>query len=76
VLGNQEKMAFVTGDANGDNKLDILDWNMLFGCYSDIQPPRSCDEQRKLASDLDDDGSVTLIDLNLLVRELSVQPGQ
>ena len=40
------------GLKRGDNKLDILDYNTLVGCYtSDSQPiPKSCDEARKLKS--------------------------
>ena len=33
----------VAGDINGDNKLDILDYNMLLDCYSDLQPAKACD---------------------------------
>jgi len=75
-------VTLVTGDAAvlpaGDNKLDILDYNMITDCYtSEIKPAINCaDSTKKLASDLNDDGLVNLIDLNLYTRELSTQSGQ
>jgi M6 family metalloprotease-like protein len=67
----------VTGDSNNDNYLSILDYNMLLDCYSDLTPARSCtDANKKLMTDLTDDGSVNQFDYNLFLRELSVQSGQ
>lgn len=68
-------LAFVTGDADNNNALNILDYNMMINCYSDILPPVSCTEQDKLATDFTDDDSVNQIDYNLFLRELSVQSG-
>lgn len=32
----------VAGDADNDNKLNILDYNMLLNCYSDLTPAVAC----------------------------------
>jgi uncharacterized protein YegL len=68
---------FTAGDIINDNKLDILDYNSLIDCYSDLQPPSSCsDAQKKKSSDLNDDGPVNQFDYNLFLREIASQPGQ
>ncbi len=68
------QLAMVNGDANGDGVLDILDYNLIQGCVSDFgAAPTDCDSVRAAKSDLDDDGKVTIFDMNLLIRELSVQ---
>lgn len=65
----------VTGDVNNDNKLDILDYNIIIGCYSDFAPAQSCTADQKLAADLTDDGNVNQFDYNLFLRDLSTQAG-
>lgn len=66
-----------TGDTDGDNKLSILDYNMISDCFSDLLPARNCtDANKKLATDITDDGNVNQFDYNLFLRELSVQSGQ
>ncbi len=76
-LINIPNITLVTGDTNNDNRLDILDYNILYGCYtSDLMPtPRSCPGTNSTKADLDDEGKVNLFDLNLFIRELSVQSG-
>lgn len=68
-------VTLVTGDTNNDNALNILDYNMIVGCYSDFGPPISCTASQKLATDLTDDGNVNQFDYNLFLRDLSVQNG-
>lgn len=70
-------LSVVTGDINDDNKVNLLDYNTIFGCYStELFPiPRFCDEKGRNAADLTDEGDVNQYDLNLFIRELSVQPG-
>lgn len=65
----------VTGDVNGDNKLNILDYDIIVGCYSDFAPPVSCSGTQNNDSDLTDDGKVNQFDYNLFLRDLSVQNG-
>jgi hypothetical protein len=65
----------VAGDTNTDNRLNIIDYNVIRDCYSDTQPARNCNAERKLASDINDDGNVNQKDYNLFLRELSVQNG-
>lgn len=69
-------LTLIAGDANNDNILNILDYNVLLGCYSDISPASSCTAAQKLASDFNDDGNVNQYDYNLFLRELSVQTGE
>ena len=72
-----QTITLVSGDVNNDNKLDILDYNILYGCYtSDLMPtPKNCDSSNAAKADLTDEGKVNLFDLNLFIRELSVQSG-
>jgi len=64
----------IAGDINGDNKLNILDYNAITSCFGTKQNSSSC--QSKTAADLDDDGIVDGVDYNLFLREISVQNGQ
>ncbi len=70
------QISLVAGDANNDNKISILDYNMLLGCYSDFAPAANCPGSNKAQTDFTDDGSVNQFDLNLFLREVSVQTGQ
>jgi Mg-chelatase subunit ChlD len=66
----------VAGDTNNDNQLDILDYNMLLDCYSDLAPATNCSATKKVMTDLNDDNSVNQFDYNLFLREISTQPGE
>lgn len=66
----------VNGDANNDNQINIMDYNLLLGCYSDLLPATDCDDYRKLQTDLNDDGDVNQFDYNLFIRELTNIGGQ
>jgi Mg-chelatase subunit ChlD len=66
----------VAGDANNDNQLNIIDYNLMIGCYSDLSPAVSCDPDVKPTTDFNDDGDVNQFDYNLFLRELSTQPGE
>lgn len=68
-------ISLIAGDTDSNNKLDILDYNMIVDCYSDYLAPVACDASKKDATDLNDDGNVNQIDNNLFDRELSVQFG-
>ncbi len=69
-------VTFVTGDVVTDNALNILDYNVIVGCYSDFAPAVSCTPQQKLDADLTDDGKVNQFDYNLFLRDLTVQNGE
>lgn len=76
-ISNQlPETTLVNGDINHDNTLNILDYNILMGCYSDFLPAPSCTADNKLLSDLDDDGDVNQYDYNLFLRELTNREGQ
>jgi hypothetical protein len=67
------QIELVVGDANNDNALNILDYNILLDCWSDLAPPIACDDPaKKLSVDFDDNGSVNQYDYNLFNREISV----
>jgi hypothetical protein len=68
-------VTLVTGDVNSDNIINILDYNILIGCYSDLLPAVSCNANSKVISDLNDDGFVNQTDYNLFLREITVQNG-
>ncbi len=61
----------VVGDINEDNQINILDYNTLMGCYSDLLPATSCTSANNTLSDLNDDGAINQFDYNLFLRELS-----
>jgi hypothetical protein len=65
----------ITGDINGDNQMNILDYNILMNCYSDLLPPVNCDALKKGSADLTDDGQVNQYDYNLFLRELNNRGG-
>lgn len=69
------QIAIVAGDANNDNTLNILDYNLVVGCYSDLAPAVDCDDERKLLTDINDDGNVNQFDYNIFLREITVQSG-
>jgi hypothetical protein len=70
------ELSLVTGDVDSDNRLNILDYNQITDCYSDLAPARNCiDTLKKERTDINDDGSVNQFDYNLFLRELKVQPG-
>ncbi len=65
----------VAGDANGDNKLNILDFNFLDDCYGN-NANATCTPAKRLLVDFDDNGVVDLFDSNTLLRELGTQTGE
>jgi hypothetical protein len=68
--------ALVVGDGNGDNKINVLDYNFMLDCFSDLAPAKNCaDANKKKMTDFSDDGAVNQVDYNLLLREISVQVG-
>jgi hypothetical protein len=69
------QVALVAGDVNGDNTINILDYNLLVGCYSDLLPAISCTDENKVRTDLNDNGGVNQFDYNLFLREITVQSG-
>ncbi|HVF69232.1 MAG TPA: dockerin type I domain-containing protein [Xanthomonadales bacterium] len=69
-------ITMIAGDVNQDNKMNILDYNLLMGCYSDILPPVSCSPASQDLTDINDDGFVNQFDYNLFLRELTSQSGQ
>lgn len=79
-IGQENKMpvvALVAGDITNDNKLNILDYNSLLDCYSDLAAAPNCSNtDKKLASDINDDAKVNQVDYNLFLREIATQPGE
>jgi hypothetical protein len=69
-------LSLIAGDINGDNQINILDYNVLMGCYSDLLPATNCNPTNNALSDLNDDGAVNEFDYNLFLRELTNVGGQ
>jgi hypothetical protein len=78
----------VAGDINGDNFLNVIDYNAFLDCgYGDLEPLPIVDPNSRFNSsacqahkppelvDIDDNGVVNSADYNLFLRELSVQNG-
>ncbi|MBA3723703.1 MAG: alpha/beta hydrolase fold domain-containing protein [Candidatus Levybacteria bacterium] len=66
----------ISGDINKDNSINILDYNILSGCYSDLQPAKSCTAANTILADLTDDGKINQFDYNLFLRELTNRSGE
>jgi hypothetical protein len=69
-------LTLVSGDVNNDNAINIVDYNIIVGCYSDLLPPVSCNDLNEIRADLNDDGNVNQFDYNLFIRELTNLGGQ
>ena len=78
----------IAGDTNGDNFLNVLDYNALLDCgYGLLEPLPMADANAPYNSqecqihtpaenvDIDDNGYINSFDYNLFLRELSVQNG-
>ncbi len=78
----------VAGDSNGDNFLNVIDYNAMLDCgYGELNPLPIADANSKFNTqeckahtpvenvDIDDNGVVNSFDYNLFLRELSVQNG-
>lgn len=76
TLNNLPQAVLITGDINYDNNINVLDYNILIGCYSDFLPPVSCNPSQKTPADITDDGAVNQFDYNLFLRELTNITGQ
>ena len=64
-------IALITGDIDGNNQLDVLDFNALLRCHQDInKKATACTQNSLRLADLNDDGKVNQLDYNLLYREL------
>lgn len=69
------KATLRNGDANNDNMLNITDFNMIMGCYSDLRAATNCPTGAKEKTDLTNDGLVNQLDFNLFLREISTFNG-
>ncbi len=69
-------VTLVTGDLNNDNAINIVDYNILIGCYSDLLPATDCNATNNVLADITDDGHVNQFDYNLFLRELTNIGGQ
>lgn len=75
-------VVLIAGDINGDNQINITDYNILMACYSDLEPPQDpalCSQYTVNGfslADLNDDGAVNEFDYNLFIRELTNIGGQ
>lgn len=79
----------VTGDVNGDNTINVLDYNILYDCgygvfkalpminRSSVFNNKSCrSHAEREYADMNDNGTIDHTDYNLFVRELAVGFGQ
>lgn len=61
----------ISGDINNDNKLDILDYNILVSCFGSKINSDGCGG-KKVDADLNDDGVIDGIDYNLFIGGLKI----
>jgi hypothetical protein len=75
IQGQQKSLAALTltaGDVNNDGMLNMLDYNSIIACFSELSQPQSCTDIQRQGADLNDDGKVDQTDYNLFLREVSV----
>lgn len=60
------RVTLIPADANDDNAVNVLDYNMIIECYGDKYA--SCSEDWRRGADLNDDGQVDQFDYNLWSR--------
>ena len=70
---NTASLRLIAGDIKLDNKLDILDYNILVTCFSELLPQKNCSTVNDMFADINDDGIVNQFDYNLFLRELSAR---
>ncbi len=68
-------VTLVAGDFDNNNAINVLDYNFLMGCYSDIMDPAFCDLHKAITADISNDSKVNQLDYNLFIREIGVQHG-
>ncbi len=70
------QLSLIPGDINGDNKIDISDYNIILNCFvnDDGTTPQECGND-KLNADLDDNGIVDGVDYNIFISSLSTKEG-
>jgi len=62
-------VSLVQGDLNGDNVIDINDYNIALPCFQD----KNCSNKDSI--DFNDDGKVDVIDYNLLLSDFQQKKG-
>ena len=71
----------IVGDISGDNRIDIVDYNALVGCFGEKAQSKSCinksepqpgDSGTDYNADLNDDGFVDGIDYNIFLKSLNL----
>lgn len=66
ILNQLPQVGLIVGDINNDNKLDILDYNILVGCFGSKINSQTCGN-KKVDTDLNDDGVINGVDYNLFL---------
>lgn len=67
------QFTLIAGDANNDNKIDILDYNMIYSCYGPKANKTQC--TTKNAVDFDDNALINGIDYNIYLKNLATHEG-
>lgn len=71
---NNTSITLRMGDLNGDNIIDLKDYNILIDCYANKIITVTCldhhasDQTKGLFSDINDDGLVNGVDYNIIIR--------
>lgn len=68
VTGN-----LIAGDLNGDDKVDVLDYNIFMSCSVFSTDNHAACGSNLQAADFNGDGTVDQLDYNLLLREFGAQ---
>ncbi len=69
---NTSPVTLNSGDINQDNRIDLLDYNIILGC---VQKKPSCTTPYRALSDLDSNGIVESDDYNIFLTQLDFREG-
>jgi hypothetical protein len=73
---NVPEFVLIPGDVNGDNTVDITDWNIIArNCFGIKKDSADCSLNSKVNADLNDDGTINGLDHDLLLEALRIQHG-
>lgn len=67
-----DKPTLIPGDLNNDNTLGVIDWTLMIAC---IKNEASCTENVRKLADLNDNGKIDELDVQILQRGFALRDG-
>lgn len=70
------EIKLLAGDIRHDYSVDILDYNAVLDCSQELVDEKTCTQEQKLASDLNDDNQITQSDYSFILKQFATLPLQ